>query len=384
MNKIFCSAPFVHLHVDKNGDVLPCCGAQDRTNTLFGNIKNKSIKEIYSGDVINKFRDDLLNGVPSKACEGCYQIEKNGGDSYRKWFNKTYPVENGQVEIKYVDIRFSNFCNFKCRMCDGESSSSIKNEDFKLNNIVGQTAIIELDKVKVFDFLNEHLNSIDKIYFAGGEPLIMEEHYELLDLLITNDKTDITLSYNTNLSTLNYKDRNVIELWNKFKKVELYASLDGIFEIGEYIRDGLNYKKFETNFFNVVNSCKEVTTSINICVNLFNVFHLFEMLPYVYTKGILNPSNFTMNILTTPYYQSITVLPNELKNKWVNRLEIFVKEYSGTDYDKIRSELMVVKNHMFSKDNSEHLEQFKNNVIKYDLIRNKDFFKLYNNLQPII
>ena len=48
MNNVICSAPFVHLHVDKNGDVLPCCGAQDRTNTLFGNIKNKSIKEASS------------------------------------------------------------------------------------------------------------------------------------------------------------------------------------------------------------------------------------------------------------------------------------------------------------------------------------------------
>jgi radical SAM protein with 4Fe4S-binding SPASM domain len=384
MNNVICSAPFVHLHVDKNGDVLPCCGAQDRTNTLFGNIKNKSIKEIYSGDVINKFRSDLLNGVPSKACEGCYQIEKNGGDSYRKWFNKTYPVENEQVEIKYVDIRFSNFCNFKCRMCDGESSSSIKSESFKLNNITNQTAIIELDKVKVFDFLNEHLNSIDKIYFAGGEPLIMEEHYELLDLLITNNKTDITLSYNTNLSTLTYKDKSVIELWSKFKIVELYASLDGIFEIGEYIRDGLNYKKFEDNIFSIIKNCKHVTTSINICVNIFNVFHLFEMLPYVYEKGILNPINFTINILTTPYYQSVTVLPNELKVKWVERLEDFKTKYNGIEYTKIRHELDVIKNYMLSKDDSEYIKQFNDNVIKYDLIRNKDFFKLYNNLQPIV
>jgi sulfatase maturation enzyme AslB (radical SAM superfamily) len=269
-------------------------------------------------------------------------------------------------------------------MCDGESSSSIKSESFKINNIANQTAIIELDKVKVFDFLNEHLNSIDKIYFAGGEPLIMEEHYELLDLLITNNKTDITLSYNTNLSTLTYKDKSVIELWSKFKIVELYASLDGIFEIGEYIRDGLNYKKFEDNIFSIIKNCKHVTTSINICVNIFNVFHLFEMLPYVYEKGILNPINFTINILTTPYYQSVTVLPNELKVKWVERLEDFKTKYNGIEYTKIRHELDVIKNYMLSKDDSEYIKQFNDNVIKYDLIRNKDFFKLYNNLQPIV
>lgn len=384
MNNIFCSAPFVHLHIDKNGDVLPCCGAQDRVNTLFGNINNNSIQEIYNGEAINNFRQKLLNGIHSKACEGCYQVESNGGDSYRKWFNNTYPVKEEQVEIKYIDIRFSNFCNFKCRMCDGESSSSIKNEYLKLNNITNQKGIIELDKLKVFDFLNEHINTIDKIYFAGGEPLIMEEHYELLHMLLSNNKTDITLSYNTNLSTLIYKDQSIIDLWNNFKKVELYASLDGIFEIGEYIRDGLNYEKFESNIFNVNENCKSVITSVNICVNLFNIFHLFKMLPYVYSKGIINPFNFTMNILTTPYYQSITVLPIELKTLWVDYLENFKIKHNDPGYNKIISELDVIKNHMLSKDDSEHLEQFNYNVKKYDLIRNKDFFKLYDNLQPIV
>ena len=384
MSKVFCSAPFVHLHIDKNGDVLPCCGAQDRINTLFGNINDKSIEEIYNGNVIKKFRNDLLNDVPSLACEGCYQIEKNGGESYRKWFNKTYPVSNDEINIKYVDIRFSNFCNFKCRMCDGESSSSLKSEELKLNNITDTSSIIEIDKDKVFDFFITNMDNIDKIYFAGGEPLIMDDHYKLLELLIQNNKTNITLSYNTNLSTLQYKGKSIMDMWNKFKNVEIYASLDGTHEIGEYIRDGLNYKKFEDNFFTIRDNCPDAKVSINICVNIFNIFHLFKMLPYVYEQKILDPNNFTINILTTPYYQNITVLPTDLKNKWVDEFNLFKGNYSGDDYNNIIHQMEIVMNHLQSKDESEHLNQFYDVVKKYDIIRNRDFFKLYNNLIPII
>lgn len=383
MSKVFCSAPFVHLHIDKNGDVLPCCGAQDRINTLFGNIKNNSIEEIYNGEVIKKFRNDLLNDIPSMACEGCYQIEKNGGESYRKWFNNKYPVVNEKVEIKYVDIRFSNFCNFKCRMCDGESSSSLKSEDLKLNNLTGQSPIIEIDKDKVFDFFITNMDNIDKIYFAGGEPLIMEDHYKLLELLIQNNKTNITLSYNTNLSTLQYKDKSIVDMWNKFKNVEIYASLDGVFEIGEYVRDGLNYKKFEDNFFTIRRNCKDAKVSINICVSIFNLFHLFDMLPYVYEQKILDPDNFTINILTTPYYQNITVLPTDLKDKWINQFNSFKETHIGDDYNKIVQQLEVVMNHLTSKDDSEHIDQFYDVVKKYDKIRRQDFFGLYNHLIPI-
>ena len=123
--------------------------------------------------------------------------------------------------------------------------------------------------------------------------------------------------------------------------------------------------------------------SINICVSIFNLFHLFDMLPYVYEQKILDPNNFTINILTTPYYQNITVLPTDLKDKWINQLNSFKETHIGDDYNKMVQQLEVVMNHLSSKDDSEHIDQFYDVVKKYDKIRRQDFFGLYNHLIPI-
>lgn len=390
MNKTICTAPLSHLHIDKNGEVVPCCGATNRENINFGNVNDTPITEIFNSQKIKDFRNDIINGIESTACKNCYEVEKNGGNSYREWFNKTYPIEKykkylnddyslSEIKIEYVDVRFSNVCNFKCRSCDSQSSSSIAAEEIKfdLPNKLDKS-ILQLNNSNVIEFLNGHYNNIKKFYFAGGEPLIMEEHYTILEDLITIKKFDTELSYNTNLSTLTYKNYNICDKWKEFYDVTIFASIDGIGEIGEYIRHGFNYDEFVNNFKTIKETCPRVKFTINVCVSIFNVFHLLEMIPTLIDIGILNPNQFTFNILNQPQHQSITVLPAKYKDLWVEKMEEFKV---NSKYPKINNELDTVKNFMLSNDDSHLIDTFYNVVKFQDNLRNEDYFKILPNFR---
>src|ERR1051325_9408309 len=103
------------------------------------------------------------------------------------------------------------------------------------------------DEEKFWESYERLLPHVGRMHFAGGEPLVMDEHYRVLDYLISIGKTDVTLSYNTNFSMLRYKKYNIVELWNKFKRVEVWASLDGMGEQGDYHRKGQRRHKIEEN-----------------------------------------------------------------------------------------------------------------------------------------
>lgn len=250
MKDTFCILPFVHLYSSTNGELRPCCISEsfdDKPNIREG------IESAFNSKEMKNLRKDMMNGVRNKVCDVCYKQEDLSLESSRDRFNKGLEFKQYEMpevgedfsvpsDFQYIDIRFSNLCNFKCIMCTHEFSSQWYEDmgfslydpsEYQRNN----TKIINISD-NILDELIPHLSKLKRIYFAGGEPLIMKENYNLLSFLIKNNPSDISLHYNTNLSTLSYQGKSYMKLWEKFKRVHLAISCDGIGKVGEYQRVG--------------------------------------------------------------------------------------------------------------------------------------------------
>lgn len=156
---------------------------------------------------------------------------------------------------------------------------------------------------------------LQEIYFAGGEPLMMEEHYRLLDLLDKHKKYDVYLRYNTNFSIFDFQGRNVFELWNKFEKVMVGASLDDAHQRGELQRKGQVWAEVVENRKKMMTICPHVQFMLSVTVNVFNVLHYPKFHREWTEQGLIDIADCWPNVLQQPEYYNIRILPPTLKKQ---------------------------------------------------------------------
>ena len=171
--------------------------------------------------------------------------------------------------MKYWDIRFSNICNFACRSCGTWFSSNWYEDHIKINGAPPNHAkIIKVGRSTddMWEQLLESFDYAEQFYFAGGEPLIMEEHYRILKELDKRKMYHVRLIYNTNFSRLKFKDMDVLELWNKFDSVSIGASLDAEGKRGELMRTGTVWEKAVANRKRMLEVCPQVDFYISSTV----------------------------------------------------------------------------------------------------------------------
>lgn len=312
-NQYFCILPWVHLHVSQNGRVSPCCN----NNRYLGNVQEQSINDIWNEENFKKLRTEFKNNIPDKRCSHCYNIEASGKKSMRQISNEKYAKEVSRIDKNnpqpiYLDIRFSNICNFKCKTCWHGNSSAWYEEGSKKN--ASNERIIKAFTAN-FNELLSYINDVEEIYFAGGEPLIMEEHYQVLEELEKRKLFDIELRYNTNFSNLNFKDKNILHVWKKFKKIHVSASIDAAFKTGEKIREGFNWKQFIENRKKMLTICPEVYFEVTPTISTLNIFHLPELHQELIKKHLIEPDNFYLNFLERPKEFNVKSLSKQDKEK---------------------------------------------------------------------
>jgi len=240
-DRALCMAPWVNLHVRTDGCVTPCCESWQK----LGDINKERFAEIWDGPEITTLRAQMLRGELVEGCRKCFEKETAGVKSLRQRFNErakhlsdraVAPMPGKATALPvYWDIRFSNICNFRCRSCWYGSSSRWFADAKALKQKVGDQAIIQgvEDAEGLFDQLDSLLPHVEEIYFAGGEPLLMDEHYRLLDRLAERGLFDTPLRYNTNFSETRYKGRDVFDIWAQFSNVKVSASVDATGGRGE-------------------------------------------------------------------------------------------------------------------------------------------------------
>ena len=365
-----CLNPFVHLHISNNGAVNACCVA----NIPFGNINEQSLEEIWNGEAINNLRDKFRAGKTDPRCAVCHKIEETGGKSIRMETNERFqhisidPVPKLPV---YFDIRFSNICNFRCRTCYHGASSKWFNDAKALGTNIGQKAIIKnIKEVDTFIAKTEKaLLEAEEFYFAGGEPLVTEEHYILLEWLIKNKATKARLRYNTNFSKLEFKQYDVLKLWKHFPQVEILGSIDATGELGEYIRKEMDWNTILRNR-EKIRSLPNVTFKIAPTISVLNIHNLVDLYQECLQNRMIDAEDLYINILEQPKYYNIQILKNEEKEKITRQI---LNSFTEETPISIRSAFQEIIAYMNAKDRSNLWALFEQKTKALDELRGEDF-----------
>jgi len=380
-NGTICAAPWVHLYINPNGNMHPCCTAWD---TKFGNVNEQSLGDVWNSDNAKKFRKEIKQGIKQRACNFCYTQEEYGETSLRQNLNKRYDhyISDDHValdHIKYIDIRSSNICNQACVMCNHDLSSKWYEDTKALfpNDIeqTNKTKFINISddaKTSVLGIINEGL---EDIYFAGGEPLLTPFHYDVLNELISKGYAkNVRLRYNTNLSTLNYKNVDIFDLWKHFNDVEIAASIDAVGDRAEYIRYGCNWNDVKNNWKALV--AKNITVIPQITVTAFSIGYLPELIDEIENELNFTGGHICYNLSLGPLHTSAQNLPTEVK--YLYRDKLLQKLQKGTRHDIYNNILDNSIKFMWSVDTDKvQLDLMIQVLDRLDQRRNTDWRKLY-------
>jgi MoaA/NifB/PqqE/SkfB family radical SAM enzyme len=304
MSETFCSAFWNHTNIRGGNRVFPCCRYKTPVQTFDGDLG----KVLYS-DEYESLRSDSLNGIRNSNCEKCYYEESLNKKSTRQWFNENYSGK--VVELKYLEVGFDNICNLACDGCWEEWSSSWwvkKNPEGKVVEGILSTS----------DFVNIP-ETIEKIVFLGGEPLITNRHRKFLQSF--SDLSHLTVEYFTNgMFDLTEEDHKLL---GKCKSVKFTVSVDGYRELNEKVRTGSEWNKVE-QFINTLEYEKVVHTTIHK-----NNWHgLPDISNWIYLKNY----TWTTNVLTYPKHLDIITLTDSEKQKLLSILDLH--DIPNTEYIK--------------------------------------------------
>lgn len=398
-SKTFCIYPWIHLHAYPTGQAYPCCGAEMRHS--IGNVKNNTLKEIWNSPAQKQLRLNMLNEVKSPECARCYEQDNAGFFSMRKSANKHHghhinrvhrTQSDGHVEdfqMTYWDIRFSNLCNLSCRSCGHIFSSSWYQDQAKLaggdwvkqNQVLNYAGRTETD---MWEQLIPHLDYVEQIYFAGGEPLMMEEHYNILEELERRGRFDVRLIYNTNFTHVKLKDRWVFDYWKKFKSVAVGASLDAMGPRAEYIRRGTRWDIVERNRVRMLQDCPDVDFYISPTLSIMNAWHLPDFHRNWVDRGLIRAQDLNVNILQDPAYLRIDIATAEYKE------QLNVKYQEHLDWlrplDKLQRATVGFEsaiNYMLATDNTQLIPKFWAKTTELDAIRKENILDIIPELKAL-
>jgi len=392
-SKTFCMYPWVHLHAWPTGEAYPCCHAEMSVGQV-GNCRTSTLAEIWNDTPMKKLRADMLSETPNATCGRCYEQEKSGFFSGRQSANKHHghhikKLETNPFEMTYWDIRFSNLCNLKCRSCGHIFSSQWYQDQAKLagpewkarNTVLNYAGRTETD---MWEQLIPHLDYVEQIYFAGGEPLLMEEHYRILDELVRRGRFDVRLIYNTNFTHTDLKGNSVFEYWKQFKSVAVGASLDGMGHYGEYIRKGTDWAQVVRNRYEMLRVCPNVDFYISPTLSIMNAWHLPDFHREWVAHGLLRAQDLNVNILQDPAYLRIDIAPAEYKEKIKHKFEQHLEWLRPLDQlNRATVGFESAIKFMMSTDNIPLLDKFWRKTNELDAIRNENILDIIPELAAL-
>ena len=422
-NEYFCVVPWLHTHVSAQSERRLCCMSiekptryarpiDDLKDNIYEN-RPDSLKDYWNSEYMMNIRKRLMSGERISQCEMCNNnvVSKT---TLKKHYSENLFIDkiddiftntdnNGYTSILPISYHYiiNNSCNFKCRTCGDQASSSWKNENFKRdiykNNkpewLNHKDYINSFQKEFVENELWEAVNNktIEEINWSGGEPLIWPMHWEVMNALIENGHAkNVTIRYNTNLSKITYKNKYIYDILKNFKNVNLACSMDGTGEIAEYIRHGLKWEKWLQNFKDCIhlnNYFDEWTTFMDLTVTLPGLFSVKKMIDLalelnvnttiksIYnldSQIIFNPLMIPKNILHE-ILDDIIIYAKE-KSKINKKIEKYVESFEDLKNKKTFEETDIdwLKKIKIGKDSIIDLDKHRNNIGVLDNIFSKN------------
>ena len=336
----FCVLPWVSLEASPIGTVRPCCLADDEIVDDFG---NKCRLDTHDFDVIRntyhmrQLREQFIDGQQPETCRKCWQEESAGRTSKRmhtldrlKHMLPDHAWSTAAKPLMFLDLKLGNICNLKCRICGSWSSSTYAVEEIAHDPGTNPKASFHYVMLKngrwpresqhFWQELNGNLDAIRYLEFTGGEPFMIEEHFEFLRRLVESGHArQIEIHYNTN-GTL-YPE-SAEEIWQHFRLVEIAFSIDDVGARFEYQRSGAQWEHVQRNI-KLFRQMRDRNTNLQlqVCstVNVFNVYYLEQLANWIDQQDF----DFVYwNMMHDAPYFSIANLPAQTKQAICDKLSV--------------------------------------------------------------
>ena len=370
LDKNFCVIPWTGFEVEPDGDVKNCIISKD----TIGNLAEHSIQDIIKKN--SAIKKQMLQGEFPKSCEGCYLQEKHrkkdfGSISSRLYYakeitphiSKDLLEDPENFELRHVDVRWSNKCNFACVYCGPGLSSKWESE-------LGEkrAKLDYADSLK--DFIFNNITSLRNVYLAGGEPMLMKQNKEFLELLLEKNP-NVHIRVNTNLS----KTRTgVFDLLCQFKNVHWTISVESIEQEFEYIRFHSVWQDFVDNLEIIRKLGHKI--SFNMLYFVLNYKSIFNTIKYFQSIGFHN-NCFVLGPLYTPPQLNILNLPKKTLDTCI---KLFQREIDSRPGFLLQNSYENVLSYLTETDFHANIELTKKELISMDERRNIDSSKVFKEL----
>src|SRR6056300_59975 len=314
MSDIFCIAPFVNFSTTTDGKVRLCCQAHTY-ETL--NVIDNSLQDIWNSKEYQNARDSFVNGIWPMECSRCRENENKGISSRRhmensRWGHLDRDSVVSHPRIFTYDLRMGHTCNLKCIMCTPMNSSLWVNEHHEyehLTNHKTHNGHKWASETQLLDDVKNNLHNVELLYFAGGEPLLIKKHEELIRYCIETDVAkNIKLVYDTNATQITPE---WIALWDQFKDVQINFSIDGGREVVEYVRYPVSYDTL-LHSLHLLQDSKKCRVFLQMALGAYNIFEIDSIIDL---KEQYNCAGINISIVDWPNFMSIDCLTDEQKNK---------------------------------------------------------------------
>ena len=351
-----CMAPWTHTYLSPQTERRMCCASREPaqsfeqyidTDTGTGQYQPVSLDEHWNNPHMRSVRLRMMRGETLPECEVCNNKLLNT-DVYRDYFNRLFEHKYeecmrstdryGFTQVRPVswDYRFSNLCNFKCRMCGDMLSSAWESEQRQHNmidwsnsknhwmqpDVRKKITAYQDSQIEAEFALAVEQHRVEEIYWVGGEPLMYEQHWRYMKRIIElGDGPRVYARYNTNLSRVDYGGCNLYrDVLSHLRDWQICASLDGTGPIGEYIRTGLVYTTFLDNFQQgLAHARHRRQMRLDFTLTLPGLFEVEHMQRLADDLGVDILAkvvfSFTPDIILSPL-----ALPRQLLDRTVDRL----------------------------------------------------------------
>jgi MoaA/NifB/PqqE/SkfB family radical SAM enzyme len=330
----FCVLPWVSLETSPVGTVRPCCLAEEEIVDDAGHkfdLNTASFAGIQNSAYMQNLRQQFLDKKQPQTCRKCWREERSGRTSKRmhtldrlKHMIPDQPWTQDARPLMFLDLKLGNICNLKCRICGSWSSSTFAteelanlgpDEDRKSNHHYQmlRAGAWPRENPTFWTEIDQVIDQIRYIEFTGGEPFMIQEHFDLLQRLVNRGIAgNIEIHYNTNGTQY---PEHAEQIWSHFKTVEIAFSIDDVGARFEYQRTNAVWSEVVGNiqkFVAMRDRCSNIQLQVCSTVNVFNVYYLEELATWIDTQAF---DFMYWNMMHEAYYFSINTLPEPAKQQ---------------------------------------------------------------------
>ncbi len=389
--KTKCVDAWASLETTPEGSVRICC--MSTQSLLPTHIGSTSLEKYTDSPLLKEIQQSMLNGERHPNCNLCWQEEDAGRDSKRIRDNELYA---GYDEISkkidqptILDLKLGTRCNIKCRTCGHFNSSAWVDEnlyfatnDDQKHNITDFQQRVEKayddDNKNFWGVIDKWLPNLKHIDMYGGEPMLMKKQWEIV-------KKSAELGYSKNQS-LHYNTNGTIfkpeylDILKNYKTVSIQFSIDGIFDMFEYLRYPAKWNRVYANIIKYKKAVDDATNfHMDICltISIYNIYYIDDIANFM--QDNLNLSVY-LNLVHTPNYFNITNIPNSIKPLISEKL---LKNYKKTNVGSNRLKPVLDFMQATSYDKKE-FDEFLTVTARHDLYRNQSFEKTFPEFTNLI